>query len=120
MPSFFLMTRPPPSSPLFPSTPLFRPPIPPPDIFAPSAPAASDAWTRPSNPVDEDRKSTRLNSSHGYISYAVFFFNDTATPELSPLPLHAPLPTPHPAPRHFRAKRAGRIRRLDEAVQPRR
>src|SRR5256884_2787665 len=24
------------------------------------------------NPSDEDRKSTRLNSSHGYISYAVF------------------------------------------------
>src|SRR2546422_1950351 len=23
-------------------------------------------------PADEDRKSTRLNSSHGYISYAVF------------------------------------------------
>src|SRR2546422_8009231 len=25
-----------------------------------------------SQPVGEDRKSTRLNSSHGYISYAVF------------------------------------------------
>src|SRR2546429_5376541 len=25
-------------------------------------------------PVEEDRKSTRLNSSHGYISYAVFCF----------------------------------------------
>src|SRR2546422_6060564 len=25
-----------------------------------------------SRPDDEDRKSTRLNSSHGYISYAVF------------------------------------------------
>src|SRR2546422_8831855 len=24
------------------------------------------------SPVDQDRKSTRLNSSHGYISYAVF------------------------------------------------
>src|SRR5687768_17904138 len=23
-------------------------------------------------PIDQDRKSTRLNSSHGYISYAVF------------------------------------------------
>src|SRR2546422_4472238 len=27
---------------------------------------------RPSPPPDLDRKSTRLNSSHGYISYAVF------------------------------------------------
>src|SRR2546422_2547557 len=32
------------------------------DDFAPDAPARLDA----------DRKSTRLNSSHGYISYAVF------------------------------------------------
>src|SRR5256884_741939 len=27
---------------------------------------------RPTRPVKTDRKSTRLNSSHGYISYAVF------------------------------------------------
>src|SRR5205809_5893008 len=27
---------------------------------------------RPTNPPARDRKSTRLNSSHGYISYAVF------------------------------------------------
>src|SRR5687768_18004119 len=26
----------------------------------------------PGGPADRDRKSTRLNSSHGYISYAVF------------------------------------------------
>src|SRR2546422_7546062 len=26
----------------------------------------------PDRPQDQDRKSTRLNSSHGYISYAVF------------------------------------------------
>src|SRR2546429_4411352 len=29
-------------------------------------------WELPSNPPGGDRKSTRLNSSHGYISYAVF------------------------------------------------
>src|SRR3990172_5308545 len=40
----------------------------------------------------QDTKSTRLNSSHGYISYSLFFFNDTATTELSPLPLHDALP----------------------------
>src|SRR6266436_3567773 len=49
-----------------------------------------------------DRKSTRLNSSHGYISYAVFclkkkkifffFFNDTATTEIYTLSLHDSLP----------------------------
>src|ERR1039457_7077010 len=39
-----------------------------------------------------DRKSTRLNSSHLVISYAVFFFNDTATTEIYTLSLHDALP----------------------------
>src|SRR3990172_2084330 len=39
-----------------------------------------------------DRKSTRLNSSHGYISYALFFFNDRATTKISTLSLHDALP----------------------------
>src|SRR3990167_8310774 len=39
-----------------------------------------------------DRKSTRLNSSHSQISYAAFFFNDTAPTEIYPLPLHDALP----------------------------
>src|SRR3990172_2176490 len=39
-----------------------------------------------------DRKSTRLNSSHGYIPNAVFFFNDTATTEIYTLSLHDALP----------------------------
>src|SRR3712207_6069486 len=49
-----------------------------------------------------DRKSTRLNSSHANISYAVFclknkicnflFFNDTATNEIYTLSLHDALP----------------------------
>src|SRR2546429_4049266 len=34
----------------------------------------------------EDRKSTRLNSSHGYISYAVFCLKKKKTPDLC-LPL---------------------------------
>src|SRR2546422_768667 len=68
-----------------------------------------------SDSPSRDRKSTRLNSSHGYISYAVFclkkknhkhpmppfpaapfvsffFFNDTATTEIYPLSLHDALP----------------------------
>src|SRR5436190_20624621 len=75
---FFLMIRRPPSSTLFPYTTLFR-----------SVQAAADAGA--SLPVrlaalfhdlgkphvawrgkDRDRKSTRLNSSHTVISYAVF------------------------------------------------
>src|SRR3990172_6789038 len=39
-----------------------------------------------------DRKSTRLNSSHVYISYSIFFFNDTATTEIYTLSLHDALP----------------------------
>src|SRR2546429_961411 len=83
---FFLMIRRPPRSTLFPYTTLFR----------------SESWTRNSVSIGDgiykssdggetwtnaglskseriaqivvspDRKSTRLNSSHGYISYAVF------------------------------------------------
>src|SRR2546429_7184173 len=34
-----------------------------------------DAWPRSAN-ASADRKSTRLNSSHGYISYAVFCLNN--------------------------------------------
>src|SRR5216684_5562184 len=65
---FFLMIRRPPRSTLFPYTTLFR-----------SQPRHR-ALDRPGGaPLDRggvaarrDRKSTRLNSSHGYISYAVF------------------------------------------------
>src|SRR2546429_1457152 len=35
-------------------------------------PAASNWAANLASPSPEDRKSTRLNSSHGYISYAVF------------------------------------------------
>src|SRR2546422_6553672 len=31
-------------------------------------------WRRPAPPAERDRKSTRLNSSHGYISYAVSLY----------------------------------------------
>src|SRR3712207_4602734 len=39
-----------------------------------------------------DRKSKSLNSSHAKISYAGFFFNDTATTEIYTLSLHDALP----------------------------
>src|SRR2546429_2177216 len=70
------MIRRPPRSTLFPYTTLFR---------SPGAKLTSCVKLRPLStrlsiclPVmvlvrsEEDRKSTRLNSSHGYISYAVF------------------------------------------------
>src|SRR3972149_4526225 len=63
---FFLMIRRPPRSTLFPYTTLFR-----------SSPRASRSRPRrspgPRRPGSRaDRKSTRLNSSHSQISYAVF------------------------------------------------
>src|SRR3989337_431426 len=63
---FFLMIRRPPRSTLFPYTTLFR-----------SPPSTACAATSPASPPahacrGRDRKSTRLNSSHGSISYAVF------------------------------------------------
>src|SRR5256885_11084686 len=61
---FFLMIRRPPRSTLFPYTTLFRS-----VIFGPNG------WPRPLLHVGQihaDRKSTRLNSSHLVISYAVF------------------------------------------------
>src|SRR2546430_8721350 len=77
---FFLMTRPPPTSTLFPSSTLFH-----------SAPptsrrrrettrypgstthsATTSRWPATVSERVRDRKSTRLNSSHSQISYAVF------------------------------------------------
>src|SRR2546422_10029338 len=78
---FFLMIRRPPRSTLFPYTTLFR------SLALILGGAAGNLWDRVAlgHVVDfldfhafgwhfkaRDRKSTRLNSSHGYISYAVF------------------------------------------------
>src|SRR5687768_18229762 len=65
------MLRLPPKPTLFPYTTLFRSRIP-----APDATRARDRHRararKPATTEARDRKSTRLNSSHGYISYAVF------------------------------------------------
>src|SRR3989337_3874740 len=61
---FFLMIRRPPRSTLFPYTTLFR------SSWQRADPLGSTG-SRP-NVRPGDRKSTRLNSSHGSISYAVF------------------------------------------------
>src|ERR1035437_7522223 len=60
------MIRRPPRSTLFPYTTLFRSVQ---NMFLP----LWDSWARPSRLIcSSDRKSTRLNSSHANISYAVF------------------------------------------------
>src|SRR5574340_46306 len=92
MPSFGLMIRRPPRSTLLPYTSRFR-----------SGGAILEAHDDlPLGRLADvalglvagngDRKSTRLNSSHQKISYAVFWFNDTATTEIYALALHVALP----------------------------
>src|SRR5205809_2658185 len=77
---FFLLIPPPPRSTLFPYTTLFRsvrsfqvPATPGTLAWPPSLPSVpTSRATRVTSKASSDRKSTRLNSSHGYISYAVF------------------------------------------------
>src|ERR1035441_4526369 len=58
-----------------------------------ATPVPDPPMARTSRAVAEsDRKSTRLNSSHLGISYAVFCLNDTATTEIYTLSLHDALP----------------------------
>src|SRR5256885_5950729 len=68
---FFLMIRRPPRSTLFPYTTLFRSASLSCGSPTPTT-AASSAGSGPASPWSRDRKSTRLNSSHLVISYAVF------------------------------------------------
>src|SRR2546429_7309180 len=87
------MIRRPPRSTLFPYTTLFRSEEPPsPRAGArtsiawpcPNATAARSSRVTPCQPASADsgdRKSTRLNSSHGYISYAVFCLKKKKTTE---------------------------------------
>src|SRR2546422_7701852 len=95
------MIRRPPRSTLFPYTTLFRS-------------AAFGTWAEPgSQPRSAselvsglektwqvDRKSTRLNSSHGYISYAVFCLkkkNNTQNKKSAEVQLHIQRATPSPS-----------------------
>src|SRR2546430_7454436 len=87
LPFFFLMIRRPPRSTLFPYTTLFRSQLLglhdlPPDV-RPDGGAAADADVDAVDaiPDGEDRKSTRLNSSHSQISYAVFCLKKKRTRE---------------------------------------
>src|SRR2546429_5479285 len=94
---FFLMIRRPPRSTLFPYTTLFRSlaqgrqriarehghdGFPVAARFASAAPFPSDRFEVrfAGHLAIRDRKSTRLNSSHGYISYAVFCLKKNQTP----------------------------------------
>src|SRR5579859_8253552 len=98
---FFFRMLPPPRSTLFPYTTLFRSPLPP---FGPPMPVAGEyRWRSRSfrGRGQGDRKSTRLNSSHSQISYAVFCLPkktkepciaSTSTTPLSPATFHRAQP----------------------------
>src|SRR6266542_4642677 len=72
---FFLMIRRPPRSTLFPYTTLFRSPD-----GAHRYPRHEHRRHAARGPPAGDRKSTRLNSSHGSISYAVFCLKNKNQP----------------------------------------
>src|SRR5687768_18342856 len=74
---FFLLLRRPPRSTLFPYTTLFR-------SHGPARVHTGRITRLKHAPIaaeHQDRKSTRLNSSHGYISYAVFCLKKKNIPQ---------------------------------------
>src|SRR2546421_3667066 len=94
---FFLMIRRPPRSTLFPYTTLFR------STRTRSLPPSRSIRStrqrrrtpRPASPrTTRDRKSTRLNSSHDQISYAVFCLKKKKTTSIGYLLLRKPITTP--------------------------
>src|SRR2546422_7062261 len=101
---FFLMIRRPPRSTLFPYTTLFRSVVNVKDCVLQSLGHDRSGGLlkfqnemRVRGAFGRDRKSTRLNSSHGYISYAVFCLKKKKNNTTTSLPptLHASLtPTP--------------------------
>src|ERR1043165_261323 len=93
MPSFFLMIRRPPRSTLFPYTTLFR------SVGAADHDVGvlSEHGQRVDHgigggAVDRSEEHTTELQARGLTSYAVFFFNDTATTEIYTLSLHDALP----------------------------
>src|SRR2546430_17683887 len=89
---FFLMIRRPPRSTLFPYTTLFR------SLPAASGSAAAGGRSgqaagdlrqrrRDRARLRRDRKSTRLNSSHSQISYAVFCLKKKKNAQTNPIPV---------------------------------
>src|ERR1051325_6252223 len=92
MPFFFLMIRRPPRSPLFPYTTLFRS-----RYFLHGKRhrgirhVHDDVDALGVDPPRSEEHTSELQSPY-VISYAFFFFNDTATTEISTLSLHDALP----------------------------
>src|SRR3989304_4868642 len=96
------MIRRPPRSTLFPYTTLFRSPILPRTSPFPEV-RRERAYQHDRR--GEDRKSTRLNSSHGYTSYAVFCLKKNSGREDTPRRHRRRRWAAYPRPRHARGPR---------------
>src|SRR6266576_2357175 len=110
------MIRRPPRSTLFPYTTLFRSPRPPGTRGAGSPGTGRSAGSR------ADRKSTRLNSSHVEISYAVFCLKKKNTRNSAFCPAHPAGDYQHPPPTGRGVERrsapaAGTLHHLEGAVE---
>src|ERR1051326_1937228 len=98
MPSFFLMIRRPPRSTLFPYTTLFRSLCHPFVIDHLKRLGITAIELMPVHAyLQRSEEHTSELQSHSFISYAVFFFNDTATTEIYTLSLHDALPISVPS-----------------------
>src|SRR5256885_6110823 len=100
------MIRRPPRSTLFPYTTLFRSHADARSVeCAPQDPGRAATGcrirVRHHRAAEEDRKSTRLNSSHLVISYAVFCLKKKITPKRTPRNKSLRTTTYRPAPRSF-------------------
>src|SRR5256885_3548803 len=93
---FFLMIRRPPRSTLFPYTTLFRSPAAAGRLRREWRRGGAGARTCTSSRSTSDRKSTRLNSSHLVISYAVFCLKKKKLTQNGPQEAHAREDDPHP------------------------
>src|SRR2546422_3889571 len=94
------MIRRPPRSTLFPYTTLFRSPAlePAHAVFVAMRRAREMKRDEVIVITISDRKSTRLNSSHGYISYAVFCLKKKKTKRKLTAPAELPAPPAQPPP----------------------
>src|SRR5438105_5768343 len=104
---FFLMMRRPPRSTLFPYTTLFRSSLGE-SVKVTSGPL-SDFDGEVVDVNAEDRKSTRLNSSHEWISYAVFCLKKKKQSRI-PRASHADTPLQDPPPRRLEPRQYDRSR----------
>src|SRR3989338_6667085 len=86
------MTRRPPISPLFPYTTLFRSPAFTRETRAASATPDTLKEARAEDPRSEEHTAELQSQFHLLFPLFLFFFNDTATTDISPLSLHDALP----------------------------